>query len=67
MTVPPSTQAGDELDGDVGEHASSLARLAWTVATIGFAVAGLILLGESYYGYASVTFAVAVAAGINLL
>jgi len=45
----------------------NLSRIAWSFATIAFAVAGLILLMESYYGYAGVTFAVAAAAGINLL
>jgi hypothetical protein len=44
-----------------------LGRLAWSVTTIGFAIGALVLLMQGYYGYASVTFAVAVAAGINLL
>lgn len=44
-----------------------LGRIAWSVAAVGFAVGGLVLLMKGYYGYASVTFAVAVAAAINLL
>ena len=44
-----------------------LARVAWSVTTLAFAVGGLVLLMQSYYGYASVAFAVAVAAAINLL
>ena len=49
------------------EPAVNLGRIAWSFATLAFAVAGLVLLMESYYGYAGVTFAVAAAAGINLL
>jgi hypothetical protein len=44
-----------------------LGRIAWSVAAVGFAIGGLVLLMKGYYGYASVTFAVAVAAAINLL
>jgi hypothetical protein len=44
-----------------------LGRVAWSVTSIGFAIGALVLLMQGYYGYASVTFAVAVAAGINLL
>jgi hypothetical protein len=45
----------------------NLARIAW-LGTVGACmIAVLILVLEGYYGYAAVTFAVAVAAGINLL
>ena len=45
----------------------NLARLAW-LGTVGAClIAVLILVLEGYYGYAGVTFAVAVAAFINLL
>jgi hypothetical protein len=44
----------------------NLARIAWLVAVVACVVTVLILLVEGYYGYAAVTFAVAVAAGINL-
>ena len=44
-----------------------LGRLAW-LGTVGVClIAVLILVLQGYYGYAAVTFAVAVAAGINLL
>jgi hypothetical protein len=43
-----------------------LARLGWFVTVLACLVAVLILLAEGYFGYASVTFAVAVSAGINL-
>jgi hypothetical protein len=45
----------------------NLGRIAW-LGTVGAClIAVLILVIEGYYGYAAVTFAVAVAAGINLL
>jgi hypothetical protein len=43
-----------------------LARLGWLVTVLACLIAVLILLLEGYFGYAGVTFAVAVAAGINL-
>lgn len=44
-----------------------LARIAWLVTVLVCAVTVLILLIQGYYGYAGVTLAVAVSAGINLL
>ena len=45
----------------------SLARVAW-IATAGvLLVTVLVLVVQGYYGYAGVTLAVAIAAGINLL
>jgi hypothetical protein len=45
----------------------NLGRLAW-LGTVGAClIAVLVLVLEGYYGYAAVTFAVALAAGINLL
>jgi hypothetical protein len=43
-----------------------LARLGWLVIVLTCLIAVLILLLEGYFGYAGVTFAVAVSAGINL-
>lgn len=43
-----------------------LARIAWLITVLACLVAVLILVLEGYYGYAGVTFAVAVSAGINL-
>ncbi|MBV9603532.1 MAG: hypothetical protein JO027_00420 [Solirubrobacterales bacterium] len=60
--------ADDEAVGD-GEQNTvvNLGRLAW-LGTVGAClIAVLILVIEGYYGYAGVTFAVAVAAFINLL
>jgi len=43
-----------------------LARLAWLVTVGVLVITVLILVIQGYYGYAGVTFAVAVAAAINL-
>ena len=44
----------------------NLARLAWLLVVLVCLVTVVILLLQGYYGYAIVTSAVAVAAGINL-
>jgi hypothetical protein len=44
-----------------------LGRIAWLVTVGACAVTVLILVFEGYWGYAGVTFAVAISAGINLL
>jgi hypothetical protein len=44
-----------------------LGRLAWLGTVLACLIAVLVLVLEGYYGYAGVTFAVAVAAAINLL
>ena len=43
-----------------------LARVGWIVTVVACLVAVLILLLQGYYGYALVTFAVAVSAAFNL-
>jgi hypothetical protein len=43
-----------------------LGRIAWLATVLACLIAVLILLLQGYYGYAGVTFAVAVSAGINL-
>ena len=43
-----------------------LGRIAWVATVFACLIAVLILLLEGYYGYAGVTFAVAVSAAINL-
>ncbi len=45
----------------------NLARLAWLLVVLVCSVTVLTLVLQGYYGYAGVTFAVAVAAGINLV
>ena len=76
-TSPPAI---DEADGaeparadppGVGEPDQNtvvnLGRIAWLVTVGACLIAVLILVLEGYYGYAAVTFAVALAAFINLL
>jgi hypothetical protein len=43
-----------------------LARLAWLATVFACLIAVLILVLQGYYGYAGVTFAVALSAAINL-
>jgi hypothetical protein len=43
-----------------------LGRIAWVATVLACLIAVLILLLQGYYGYAGVTFAVAVSAAINL-
>jgi hypothetical protein len=43
-----------------------LARLAWLVTVLACVITSAILAVEGYYGYALVTLAVALSAGINL-
>ncbi len=45
----------------------NLGRIAWLLTVLACLVAVLILLLDGYYGYAGVTFAVAVSAAVNLL
>ncbi len=47
--------------------AVDLGRIAWLGTVLVCLVVVLILVLQGYYGYAAVTFAVALAAGINLL
>ncbi len=58
-----------ENDGvDVGQNnAVDLGRLAWLATVLVCLIVVLILVLQGYYGYAAVTFAVALSAGINLL
>ena len=43
-----------------------LARIGWLATVVACMIAVLILALQGYYGYAGVTLAVAIAAGINL-
>ena len=70
---PESTDraVGDDSDNeavDLGQNtAVDLGRIAWLGTVLVCLIAVLILVLQGYYGYAAVTFAVALAAGINLL
>jgi hypothetical protein len=46
--------------------AVNLSRIAWLVTVFSCLVIAAILLFQGYYGYAGVTFAVALSAAINL-
>ena len=53
---------------DLGQNtAVDLGRIAWLGTVLVCLIAVLILVLQGYYGYAAVTFAVALAAAINLL
>lgn len=43
-----------------------LARIGWLLTVLACMIAVVVLLTQGYYGYAGVTFAVAVSAAINL-
>ncbi len=45
----------------------NLGRAAWLVTVVACLIAVLVLILDGYYGYAGVTLAVAISAGINLL
>ena len=53
---------------DLGQNtAVDLGRLAWLATVLACLIAVVILVLQGYYGYAAVTCAVALSAGINLL
>ncbi len=70
---PDSTRpdVGDDGHNDPVEpdqdNAVDLGRIAWLGTVTVCLVVVLILTIQGYYGYAAVTFAVALAAGINLV
>jgi hypothetical protein len=58
----------DPAVGEAGENTPvDLGRIAWLGTVVACLIAVLILVLQGYFGYAGVTFAVAVAAAINLL
>jgi len=62
--APDSTA---ETGRDEGKNRSvDLGRIAWLATVLSCLLAVAILIPQGYYGYAGVTFAVAVAAAINL-
>lgn len=65
---PNVSENGENDAVDVGQNtAVDLGRLAWFGTVLVCLLVVLILALQGYYGYAAVTFAVAVAAGINLV
>jgi hypothetical protein len=74
-TSPPTIREPDgsdpvDTDPDVGPEdenmAVDLGRMAWLGTVLACLIAVVVLVLQGYYGYAGVTFAVALAAGINL-
>ena len=74
-TPPPTINEIDRSDPAVPDPAVGpedenklvdLGRLAWLGTVLACLIAVVILMLQGYYGYAAVTFAVALAAGINL-
>lgn len=72
---PPTTReldrteplpADESVAPDDDNTVVDLGRLAWLGTVLACLIAVLVLVLQGYYGYAGVTFAVAVAAGINL-
>ena len=62
----PAAQSGPDV-GQEGNNATvGLARIAWLLTVLACVITIAILAVEGYYGYALVTLAVAVSAGINL-
>jgi hypothetical protein len=75
-TSPPITTQSDRAEPAHAEPtvtpadentAVDLGRIAWLGTVFVCLIAVVILVLQGYFGYAAVTFAVAVAAGINLL
>jgi hypothetical protein len=76
---PAGSTVGDDSENDAvdpgqntavdpGQNtAVDLGRLAWLGTVLVCLITVLILVLQGYYGYAAVTFAVALAAAINLL
>ena len=64
----PTDPAETELDvGTEDENTVvDLGRMAWLGSVLACLIAVFVLVLQGYYGYAAVTFAVAIAAGINL-
>lgn len=54
------------LDDDDKNKTVNLARIAWLVTVVVCLITVVILILQGYLGYAAVTFAVALAAAVNL-
>jgi hypothetical protein len=64
-SVAAPEHAADGTAGGENTHVD-LGRLAWLATALACLIAVLVLVVEGYYGYAGVTFAVAMSAAINL-
>ncbi len=66
-TEAPPTGKRHRLRARQHNRHVDLARFAWLAAVLVLLVAVLVLVLQGYYGYAGVTFAVAVSAAVNLI
>jgi hypothetical protein len=66
MTPPTATPAPQQSSRTARISDVNLGRVAWLLTVLACLVAVCILVLEGYYGYAGVTFAVALSAAINL-
>jgi hypothetical protein len=74
--MPPSTiselehsdppEAEPDVESEDENTVVDLGRMAWLGTVLACLIAVFVLVLQGYYGYAAVTFAVALAAGINL-
>ena len=63
---PNSVPSDDNVEPGSDNTAVDLGRLAWLGTVLACLIAVFVLALQGYYGYAGVTLAVAIAAGINL-
>jgi hypothetical protein len=66
-TGGPSPSRGPVILRNGDNAGVDLARLSWIATVFACVIAVVVLLLQGYYGYAIVTLAVAVSAGINLI
>lgn len=59
-------RSGREVRVDGKNRSVDLPRIGWLLTVLACLIAVLVLILQGYYGYAGVTFAVALAAALNL-
>lgn len=64
--TPPVVEDTVPAADDLTDSSVDLSRIAWSVTTLAFLTAMVVLLLRGDIGYAGVTLAVAIAAAINL-
>jgi hypothetical protein len=63
---PPAPAVAHSSSATARIPAVDLARMAWLITVLACLITALVLLLQGYFGYAGVTFAVALSAAINL-
>jgi hypothetical protein len=64
--IDTDPDVGPDVGPEDENMAVDLGRMAWLGTVLACLIAVFVLVLQGYYGYAGVTFAVALAAGINL-